>query len=141
MQGHGQIGPSTWRTETEVACVAPKSGGTDTHGQIGPPNSPQRRRLHAWHQSLAPLTRMAKLAPQIFHKEGGCVCGTEVQWHKHAWPNRPPPSNSPQRRLRTWHQSPAPKIRIAKSAPPSNPQRRRLHMWHQSTVAQTCMAK
>ena len=52
-----------------------------------------------------------------------------------------PPSNSPQRRLRTWHQSPAPKIRIAKSAPPNNPQRRRLRVWHRSTAAQTHMAK
>ena len=51
-------------TETEVARVAPKSGTTVTHGQVGPPKSPHRQRLRAWHRNPAPQSRMAKSAPQ-----------------------------------------------------------------------------
>ena len=34
---HGQIGPPLQQPTEEVARVAPKSGGTDMHGQVGPP--------------------------------------------------------------------------------------------------------
>ena len=38
------------------------------------------QRLHVWHRSLVAQTCMAKSAPQIAHREGGCMHGTEV-WH------------------------------------------------------------
>ena len=82
--------------------------------------------------------------PQITHSEGGYACGTEVRRHKHTWPNRPP-LNSPQRRLRTWHRSPAAQTCTAKLAPPNspqiNPQRKRLRVWHRSPAPKIRCAK
>ena len=83
-----------------------------------------------------------QIAHRSTHRERGCACGTEVRRHKHAWPNRPPPPQIAHRkRLRTWHRSPAPKIRCAKSAPhPNNPQKG-LRTWHRSPAPKIRGAK
>ena len=59
-------------TQTEVARVAPKSGTTVTHGQVGPPT-----------------TSHNDTEPKSDQRCGGNACGTEIRHHKHAWPNRP----------------------------------------------------
>ena len=82
-----------------------------------PPKSPHRRRLRARHRNPAPQSRVAKSAPPKAHRYRGCMRGTEIRRHSHAWPSRPLPK-AHRRRLHAWHRNPAPQSCIAKSAPP-----------------------